>query len=52
MGPVTGDERNGLIHHSSLYGKYEEDIDRESAYERCRKVCRPVPSSGYSSRQW
>ena len=33
MGPVTDDERNGLLNHSSLYGKYEEEIDRESAFE-------------------
>ncbi|HCB26435.1 MAG TPA: hypothetical protein DEP74_19045, partial [Citrobacter freundii] len=37
MGPVTDDERNGLINHSSLYGKYEENIDRESAYERLQQ---------------
>ncbi|MEG1601608.1 helicase HerA-like domain-containing protein, partial [Citrobacter sp.] len=37
MGPVTDDERNGLINHSALYGKYEEEIDRESAYERLQK---------------
>ena len=37
MGPVTDDERNGLINHSSLYGKYEEEIDRESAYERLQQ---------------
>ena len=33
MGPVTDDERNGLLNHSPLYGKYEEEIDRESAFE-------------------
>ncbi|HBM2964582.1 helicase HerA-like C-terminal domain-containing protein [Klebsiella michiganensis] len=33
MGPVTDDERNGLLNHSALYGKYEEEIDRESAFE-------------------
>lgn len=37
MGPVTDDERNGLINHSALSGKYEETIDRESAYERLQK---------------
>lgn len=37
MGPVTDDERNGLINHSSLSGKYEEAIDRESAYELLQK---------------
>lgn len=37
MGPVMDDERNGLINHSSLYGKYEEQVDRESAYERLQQ---------------
>ena len=37
MGPVTDDERNGLINHSSLYGKYKEEVDRESAYERLQQ---------------
>ncbi|EBD1258752.1 DUF853 domain-containing protein [Salmonella enterica] len=37
MGPVTEDERNGLINHSALYGKYEDDVDRESAYEMLQK---------------
>lgn len=37
MGPVSDDERNGLINHSALYGKYEEEIDRESAFEMLQK---------------
>ncbi|MFK8259911.1 helicase HerA-like C-terminal domain-containing protein [Erwinia sp. AnSW2-5] len=37
MGPVTDDERNGLINHSSLSDKYEEAVDRESAYEMLQK---------------
>ncbi|QKJ85556.1 DUF853 domain-containing protein [Paramixta manurensis] len=37
MGPVTDDERNGLINHSPLYGKYDEAVDRESAYEMLQK---------------
>lgn len=37
MGPVTDEERNGLINHSPLYGKYEEEIDRESAYEKLQQ---------------
>ncbi|TPD94206.1 DUF853 domain-containing protein [Pantoea vagans] len=37
MGPVTGDERNGLINHSPLYGKYDTEIDRESAFEKLQK---------------
>ena len=31
MGPVS--ERNSLLNHSPLYGKYEEEVDRESAFE-------------------
>lgn len=37
MGPLTTDERNTLINHSSLYGKYDEEVDRESAYELLQK---------------
>lgn len=37
MGPVTDDERNGLINNSPLYGKYEDAIDRESAFEMLQK---------------
>ena len=37
MGPVTDDERNGLINNSPLYGKYEDEIDRESALEMLLK---------------
>lgn len=37
MGPVTDDERNGLINHSPLSGKYDEAVDRESAFEKLSK---------------
>ena len=37
MGPVIGDERNGLINHSPLYGKYDTEVDRESAFETLQK---------------
>ena len=37
MGPVTDDERNGLINHSLVYGKYEDEVDRESAFEMLQK---------------
>lgn len=33
MGPMDETALNGAINHSSLYGKYEDRIDRESAYE-------------------
>ncbi|HBB4014187.1 TPA: DUF853 family protein [Escherichia coli] len=34
---MAEDERNGLINHSPMYGKYEDDVDRESAYEMLQK---------------
>lgn len=37
MGPVTHDERNGLINHSPVYGKYEDEVDRESAFKMLQK---------------
>ncbi|PIJ50993.1 hypothetical protein BL250_01465 [Erwinia sp. OLTSP20] len=37
MGPVSNDERNGLINHSPLSGKYDEAVDRESAFEKLAK---------------
>ncbi|MGQ9453698.1 helicase HerA-like C-terminal domain-containing protein [Leclercia sp. TB492] len=37
MGPVSDDERNGLINHSPVYGKYEDRVDRESAFEMLQK---------------
>lgn len=33
MGTLTKEERNSLLNSSALFGKYEEAIDRESAYE-------------------
>ena len=43
MGPVTDDERNGLINHSPVYGKYEEEIDRESAFEKLQAGVQASP---------
>ena len=37
MGPLTSDERNSLINHSPLYGKYDDAVDRESAFEMLQK---------------
>ncbi len=38
MGPISDDERNGLINHSPVYGKYEDQVDRESAFEMLQKA--------------
>lgn len=46
MGPISDDERNGFINHSPLYGRYEEAIDRESAYERLQaENPTPIPNA-------
>ncbi|MFZ1106369.1 MAG: helicase HerA-like domain-containing protein [Hyphomicrobiaceae bacterium] len=37
LGPVTPEERKKTIEASPLYGKYEETLDRESAYEMLQK---------------
>jgi uncharacterized protein len=37
IGPVTPAERKGLIEASPIYGKYEETVDRDSAYEMLAK---------------
>jgi DNA helicase HerA-like ATPase len=37
LGPVTPGERKATIEASPVYGKYEETVDRESAYEKLQK---------------
>ena len=37
LGPVTPEERKETIEASPIYGKYEETVDRESAYEMLQK---------------
>jgi DNA helicase HerA-like ATPase len=37
LGPVSPQERKATIEASPLHGKYEETLDRESAYERLQK---------------
>jgi DNA helicase HerA-like ATPase len=37
IGPVSPEERKAAIEASPIYGKYEESVDRESAYEILQK---------------
>lgn len=37
IGPITPDQRKALIEASPLFGKYEETVDRDSAYEMLQK---------------
>lgn len=48
MGALTKEERNTLINHSFLYGKYEERVDRISAFEKLSEN-KEVPNSSPSS---
>jgi DNA helicase HerA-like ATPase len=33
LGPVTPEQRNEIMHRSPFSGRYEQEVDRESAYE-------------------
>lgn len=37
IGPVSAEERRGIIEYSPYWGKYEERVDRESAHEMLKK---------------
>ena len=52
IGAITADERARLIQASPLRGKYEQAIDRESAYERLndRATRAAAPASAPASR--
>jgi hypothetical protein len=36
LGPISADQRQGVIRQSVLYGHYEQSVDRESAYEKLK----------------
>ncbi|MFD1259510.1 helicase HerA-like domain-containing protein [Entomomonas asaccharolytica] len=52
MGILTKEERNSLLNSSALFGKYEEAIDRESAYEllSSNKGTKPAVSKGSNGK--
>jgi len=37
IGPLTQDERNAVIQRSPLKGRYDDKLDRESAYEKLKQ---------------
>ena len=37
IGPITAEQRKSLIQASPVYGKYEETVERNSAYEMLQK---------------
>ncbi len=48
IGPITAEERKGIIDGSAVAGVYEKVVDRESAYEKLkgRAVASSVPAGG------
>jgi hypothetical protein len=49
IGPVSPEERRGVIEYSPHFGKYEQALDRESAYEALRKSAASSSSGGVFS---
>ncbi|PWB53456.1 MAG: ATP-binding protein, partial [Nitrosomonadales bacterium] len=45
LGPVTPGQRQAIIRQSVLYGHYEAEVDRESAYEKLKGRAAQAPSS-------
>ncbi len=46
LGPVTPAERQTIMQHSPLRGRYDQTIDRESAYEKLKAKNNPVSAMG------
>jgi DNA helicase HerA-like ATPase len=51
IGPLTEAERGQILAASALAGKYEQPIDRESAYERLRQRVGAGPAASTRSTQ-
>ena len=45
LGPVTPEQRQAIIKQSVLYGHYEAEVDRESAYEKLKGRAELSPAS-------
>ena len=46
IGPITADERRSIIQRSPLLGKYDQLVDRESAYEQLKaRATKAAPAS-------
>jgi DNA helicase HerA-like ATPase len=51
VGPATDAERDGLIRSSVLYGHYEKQVDRESAYEILKARAEQSPAEAEQGEQ-
>ena len=45
IGPISAQQRQGLIEHSMVAGVYEQCIDRESAYEHLSAAAKMAPTT-------
>lgn len=45
VGPITPQERQQIIQKSVLFGHYEKQVDRESAYERLKSRAESAPAN-------
>ena len=52
LGPATPQERKARIEASPLYGRYEETVDRESAYEMLTKRTKAAAETADSGGGW
>jgi len=51
LGPITPEQRQSIIKQSVLFGYYEAEVDRESAYEKLKGRAQQTPSSVTPSSQ-
>jgi DNA helicase HerA-like ATPase len=51
LGPITGQQRAEIIHRSPFNGRYEQEIDRESAYELLKKKTERQAEAAVEERQ-
>jgi len=52
IGPVSPEERAGVIEYSPYYGKYEEAVDRESAHEMLAKRTEAAAQQANTGGGW
>jgi len=45
LGPITAEERRGVIASSTVFGHYEKQVDRESAYEKLKGRAEALPAA-------
>lgn len=51
LGPITPEQRQAIIKQSVLYGHYEAQVDRESAYEKLKGRAELSPSTATPSSE-